>query len=54
MMVGEFVDDPRNTDKADHRIGADGYSSIVAHNVDCTDYEECRRISVILNEVKDL
>ena len=54
MMVGEFVDDPRNTDKADHRIVADGYISIVAHNVDCTDYEECRRISVILNEVKDL
>ncbi|MBR5211689.1 MAG: 5'/3'-nucleotidase SurE [Bacteroidales bacterium] len=61
MMVGEFIDDPRNTDDADHRIVADGYISIVAHNVDCTDYEECRRISVILNgisvilnEVKDL
>ena len=40
MMVGEFVDDPRNTDQADHRIVGNGYISIVAHNVDCTDYQE--------------
>lgn len=44
MMVGEFVDDPRNTAEADHRIVADGYISIVAHNVDCTDYVECGRL----------
>ena len=44
MMVGEFVDDPRNTDDADHRIMADGYISITAHNVDCTDYQELERL----------
>lgn len=44
MMVGEFVDDPRNTDQADHRIVGNGYISIVAHNVDCTDYQELERL----------
>ena len=44
MMVGEFVDDHRNTDEADHRIVADGYISITAHNVDCTDYQELERL----------
>ena len=44
MMVGEFMDDPRNTDNADHRLVADGYISIVAHNIDCTDYEETERL----------
>ena len=44
VMVGEFIDDPRNTDEADHRLVADGYISIVAHNVDCTDYEELERM----------
>lgn len=48
MMVGEFIDDPRNTDDADHRIVADGYISIVAHNVDCTDYEEVERLKKVL------
>lgn len=50
MMVGEFVDDPRNTAEADHRIVADGYISIVAHNVDCTDYDECRRLKKVLSD----
>ena len=45
MMVGEFEDDPRNDDKADHRLIAEGYISVVAHNVDNTDYEEMERIS---------
>lgn len=44
MMVGEFVDDPRNTDQADHWIVRNGYISIVAHNVDCTDYQELERL----------
>ena len=44
MMVGEFMDDPRNSDNADHRLVADGYISIVAHNIDCTDYEETERL----------
>ena len=47
MMVGEFLDDPRNTSEADHRIVADGYVSIVAHKVDCTDYQECERLKRI-------
>ncbi len=54
MMVGEFQDDERNGENADHRLVADGYISVVAHNIDCTDYEETERLSVILNEVKDL
>lgn len=45
MMVGEFLDDPANTAKADHRLMAEGYISIVAHNVDCTDYDEVGRLS---------
>lgn len=44
MMVGEFLDDPRNPDDADHHIVSDGYISIVAHNVDCTDYKEIERL----------
>ena len=47
MMVGDFLDDPRNTDDADHRIIADGYISIVAHNVDNTDYNEQERLKGI-------
>lgn len=48
MMVGDFEDDPRNSPDADHLLVADGYISIVAHNVDCTDYEECKRLKKIL------
>lgn len=44
MMVGDFIDDTRNTDDADHRLLAEGYVSIVAHNVDCTDYKEIERL----------
>ena len=47
MMVGEFIDDERNTDEADHRIVADGHISITAHNVDCTDYQELERLRKI-------
>lgn len=45
MMVGDFLDDPRNTGLADHRLMKEGYVSVVAHNVDCTDYEEMMRLS---------
>ncbi len=38
MMVGDFEDDPRNPKNADHLLVKDGYISIVAHNIDCTDY----------------
>ena len=44
MMVGDFEDDARNTAEADHRIVADGYISITAHNVDSTDYQEIKRL----------
>ena len=44
MMVGDFLNDPRNTPQADHLLMADGYVSVVAHNVDCTDYEETERL----------
>lgn len=44
MMVGEFLDDPRNTSDADHRLVSEGYISVVAHNVDCTDYSEMERL----------
>lgn len=44
MMVGEFLDDPRNTEKADHRLMQQGYISVVAHNVDCTDYNDMERL----------
>jgi hypothetical protein len=44
MMVGEFVDDPQNTSRADHKVVKDGYISVVAHNIDCTDYKEYGRL----------
>jgi 5'-nucleotidase len=44
MMVGEFQDDKENPSDADHHLVNDGYISIVAHNVDCTDYEEVIRL----------
>ena len=44
MMVGTFVDDPRNDSRADHHLMQDGYISIVAHNIDTTDYTETARL----------
>ncbi|EJW99971.1 stationary phase survival protein SurE [gut metagenome] len=44
MMVGEFVDDPENTAEADHHLNKAGYISIVAHNIDTTDYDETRNL----------
>ncbi len=44
MMVGEFIDDPRNPADADHRLMQEGYISVVAHNVNCTDYQEVERL----------
>ena len=48
MMVGDFEDDQSNPETADHRLVADGYISIVAHNIDCTDYQETSRLTSIL------
>lgn len=47
MMVGEFEEDPRNTPGADHQLVADGYISVVAHNIDCTDYAETDRLNTV-------
>lgn len=44
MMVGEFMDDERNGIRADHKLMENGYVSITAHNVDCTDYQEHDRL----------
>jgi 5'-nucleotidase len=44
MMVGDFEDDPRNTPAADHLLVKEGYISVVAHNIDCTDYQETERL----------
>jgi hypothetical protein len=44
MMVGELCNDPRNTDEADHLLIQNGYISVVAHNIDCTDYEQLDKI----------
>lgn len=48
MMVGDFADDPRNPSNADHRLVSEGYISVVAHNLDCTDYQETERLISIL------
>ena len=48
MMVGDFENDLRNTPEADHLLVQEGYVSIVAHNVDCTDYDECARLRTII------
>ena len=50
MRVGDFLDDPRNNSEADHRLVQKGYISVVAHNLDCTDYEETKRLTVLLNK----
>jgi 5'-nucleotidase len=47
MMVGDFEDDSRNTPEADHLLVQNGYISVVAHNVDCTDYKEMERLKQI-------
>ena len=40
MMVGDFSDAPENDWRADHRLMETGYISIVADNIDATDYSE--------------
>ena len=47
MMVGDFEDDATNTPEADHLLVAEGYISVVAHNIDCTDYAETDRLNTI-------
>lgn len=43
-MVGDFLDDPLNTQDADHRLMQAGYISVAAHNIDTTDYREVARL----------
>ena len=46
MMVGEFKDDsPKDDILADHHILADGYISIVAHNINSSDHNEIARLN---------
>ena len=44
-MVGTFVNDPHNLESADHLLNKEGYISIVAHQLDNTDYEETERLN---------
>ncbi|MCM1177503.1 MAG: 5'/3'-nucleotidase SurE [Clostridium sp.] len=43
-MVGDFLDDPQNTVLADHLLIKEGFISVVAHNIDTTDYSEVERL----------
>ena len=47
VIVGDFEDDPRNPEDADHRLNRDGYITVVPHNINCTDYQECKRLEDI-------
>ncbi len=44
VMTGEFTDDSRNPDSADHRYNKDGYITVTPHRIDCTDYGEYTRL----------
>jgi len=46
-MVGDFIDDPGNTPRADHLLMKEDYISVVAHNIDTTDYKETERLDAI-------
>lgn len=45
MMVGEYVDDPRNTEGADHHYMEQGYIAITPQQVDRTRYPEIERLA---------
>ena len=44
VMVGDFIDDPRNTPGADHHLMAEGYISVTAHQLLTCDEKECQRL----------
>jgi len=44
VMVGDFMDNPNNHETADHLLLKDGWISIVAHQLDSTDYVETERL----------
>lgn len=47
VMVGDYLDNPDNPETADHLLMQKKYISIVAHNLDTTDYDETKRISAL-------
>ena len=47
MMVGQYVDDPRNRPGADHHYVEDGYIAVQSSNLDRTDYVENERLRAI-------
>ena len=44
MMVGEYVDDPANTEGADHHFMEQGYIAVTPQQVDQTHYAEKERL----------
>lgn len=44
VITGFFVDDPRNTEGADHHLVKDGYVTVTKHNFDNTDYAGLARL----------
>ncbi|MBQ9549101.1 MAG: 5'/3'-nucleotidase SurE [Bacteroidales bacterium] len=44
QMVGDVVSDPANADDADHLLIRKGYITVVAHNLDNTDYAHARQL----------
>lgn len=44
VMIGEYMDDPNNPERADHHLLEQGYISIVAHQLDNTDDIETSRL----------
>lgn len=44
MMVGDFQDDPSNTERADHHLMAQGFISVCPCHIDSTDYDEFSRL----------
>jgi len=47
MMVGDFTDEPENDSLSDHRLLADGYITLTAHNIMTTDHGETLRLKSI-------
>lgn len=44
VMVGDYMDNPDNHETADHLLMKEGYISIVALQLDSTDYQETERM----------
>lgn len=48
IMVGELVVNPGNAPTADHLMLEEGYITITPQKLDCTDYEEMKRLCDII------